>query len=182
MDSFEVNKIAGAVLGALLLTMGLGIVSNGIFAHAKLEKPGYALPGAEVEPAAGKTPAASDAVEVPLPDLLAKADSKKGESLAKACLTCHSFDKGGPAKVGPPLWGVVDRPVASIAGFSYSEAIKGKGGTWTFDAINHFITNPKAYAPGTKMAFGGEKDPGKRADIEAYLRTLSDSPAPLPTK
>ena len=111
--------------------------------------------------------------------LLAAADPKKGEGLVKPCATCHSFEKGGAAKVGPPLYGVVGRPIAST-GFAYSDALKGKGGNWSFENLNEFITAPANFAKGTKMAFAGEKDPKKRADIEAYLRSLADTPAPLP--
>ena len=105
---------------------------------------------------------------------------KKGEGYAKACATCHNFEKGGAAKVGPPLYGVLNRPVASLAGFDYSDALKKKGGTWSFDEIFKFIGNPKGDVPGTKMGYAGEKDAQRRADIEAYLRSLADSPAPLP--
>jgi cytochrome c len=177
MDSFEFNKIAGAVLGTLLFVMGLGIFSDALFHHAPPKMAGYNLPSAEAEGAAAATPAAA---AVPLPELLAKADPKKGEALTKPCSACHTFDKGGANKVGPNLYGVVNRPTASVAGFAYSDSLKGKGGAWSFENIDHFITNPKGYASGTKMAYGGEKDAGRRADIIDYLRTLSDSPAPLP--
>jgi cytochrome c len=179
MDSFEFNKIAGAVLGTLLFVMGLNLFSEAIFSHSPPKVPGYDLPSAEEKPA-GEAQAAVAAPAVSLPKLLAAADPKKGEGLTKACSACHVFDKGGTAKVGPPLYGVVDRPVAEVAGFAYSDALKGKGGKWTFDALNNFIDNPKSAVPGTKMTYAGEKDPAKRADILAYLRTLSDSPAPLP--
>ena len=179
MASNEFNKIAGAVLGTLLFTMATGIVSDGIFSSAKPKLAGYALPGAEESHGAG-TAQAAVAPSEPLPVLLAKADPKKGEGNAKACTACHSFEKGGGPKVGPALYGVVERPVASVAGFSYSEVLKAKGGAWSFDALDAFVTNPKAYASGTKMAYAGEKDAGKRADILAYLRSLSDSPAALP--
>jgi cytochrome c len=109
------------------------------------------------------------------------ADAKRGEGLVKPFATCHSFDKGGAAKVGPPLYGVVTRKVAGLD-FAYSEALKGKGGAWEFNALNEFITAPASYVKGTKMAYGGEKDAKKRADILAYLRTLSDAPAPIPAK
>ena len=178
MDSFEFNKIAGALLGTLLLTMGLGLFSDVLFYHPKPAKPGFELPAAAEGGATEAT--APEAAAEPLPVLLAKADAKKGEGYAKACATCHTFDKGGAAKVGPNLYGVVNRPVGSMAGFAYSEAIQKKGGTWSFDEIFKFIANPKGYAPGTKMGYAGEKDPQRRADIEAYLRTLADSPAPLP--
>lgn len=177
MDSFEFNKIAGALLGTLLFVMGLGIFSDAIFHRGAPKTAGYDLPVAEAEGAAGAAPAAA---AEPLPVLLAKADAKKGEALVKPCSACHTFDKGGANKVGPHLYGVVNRATASVDGFAYSDSLKGKGGQWSFDNIDHFIANPKGYASGTKMAYGGEKDPSRRADIIAYLRTLADSPAPLP--
>ena len=179
MDSFEVNKIAGGVLGTLLFTMALGLFAGSIYSPPNPAKPGYDLPSAMAE-GGGEAQAATAAPAEALPVLLAKADVGKGASLAKACGACHNFEKGAGAKVGPPLWGVLGRPVASIANFSYSEALKGKGGAWDYDKINTFITDPKGYAPGTKMTFAGEKDPMKRADIIDYLHTLADDPQPLP--
>ncbi len=178
MDSFEFNKIAGAVLGTLLFLMGLGIFSDAVFHHGVPKQPGYALPVAETASAGGA--AASAEAAVPLPQLLAKADAKKGEALIKPCTACHVFDKGGAAKVGPALYGIVNRPIAGAAGFAYSDSLKGKGGAWSFDSLDHFIANPKGFASGTKMAYGGEKDAARRADILAYLRSLSDSPVALP--
>lgn len=178
MDSFEFNKIAGAVLGTLLITMGLGITSGFVFAPPVPAKPGYVLPDAPAQETA-KGEAATATAE-PLPILLAKADVGKGQALAKACGACHNFEKGAAAKVGPPLYGVVGRQVASIEGFAYSDGIKAKGGTWSLEEINKFITNPKAYIAGTKMGYAGEESPEKRADILDYLHTLSDNPAPLP--
>ena len=171
-------KYALTILPALLATMALGVISNGIFAPTIPAKPGYDLPGAVAETAAA--PAAGGGAEEPLPVLLAKADPARGQADTKACQACHSFDMGGVAKVGPPLWGVVGRPVASIAGFGYSEGIKAMGGNWDYAGINKLITNPKLDIAGTKMSYPGEPDPHKRADILAYLQTLSDAPVPFP--
>lgn len=178
MDSFEFNKVAGGVLGTLLVTMGLGLFSGYVFSAPTLNKPGYELPNAPAEDTA--EPAATAEAAQPLPVLLAKADVHKGQADVKVCGACHNFEKGAAAKVGPPLYGVVNRQVASIGGFDYSAALKGKGGNWTLDDINKFITNPKGYLSGTKMGFAGEGNPNKRADILAYLNSLSDSPQPLP--
>lgn len=177
MDSFELNKIAGAVLGTLLFLMGLGIFSDAIFHTGIPAKPGYDLPVAEEASAGG---AAAAAPAVPLPELLAKADPKRGETLVKPCAACHAFDQSGANKVGPGLYEVVNRPIASHAGFAYSDSLKSKGGNWTYDNLDHFIAAPKGFASGTKMAYGGEKDPARRADILAYLRSLAPTPAPLP--
>lgn len=179
MDSFEVNKIAGAVLGTLLLTMALGLFSGFIYAPPVPTKAGYELPVA-AEETGGEGAAKTAAPAEPLPALLSHADVAKGHAFAKACGACHNFEKGAGPKVGPPLYGVVGRDVASVEGFAYSDALKGKGGKWDYDKINAFITSPKAYAPGTKMTFAGESDPVKRADIIDYLHTLSDNPEPLP--
>ena len=177
MQTTNSNKIAMALLGVLLLTKGLAVFSNAIYAPPTLAKPGYALPGGTETASA---PAAAAPAEVPLPVLLAKADPAKGQADTKVCQSCHSFEKGAAAKVGPPLYGVVGRPVASIAGFGYSDGLKAKGGNWSFEDINKFITKPSAYMAGTKMTYPGESDPAKRADILAYLQTLSDNPVPFP--
>jgi cytochrome c len=176
MDLFQLNKIAGAVLGTLLFVQVVALTSDAIFSQHKPAKPGDNLPAAQE----AAVPEAKSAPEVPLPQLLAKADPKKGEDETKPCQACHNFEKGAGVKIGPPLWGVVGRPRASVPGFDYSAAMKAKGGTWTFDELFQFIKDPQAYIPGTKMTFTGEPDPQKRADIIAYLRTLSDNPLPLP--
>ena len=178
MDHAYVNRFSLAALGSVLFAMLLVAFSNLVISPKTPAVPGYALPtsGAATAPAAeNKAPP-----EEPLPALLAKADAKKGEQDAKVCQTCHNFEKGAGPKIGPPLWGVVGRPMASVPGFSYSDSLKGVGGDWTYEAVNKMITNPKSEASGTKMAFPGEKDPQKRADILAYLQTLSDSPVPFP--
>jgi cytochrome c len=112
--------------------------------------------------------------------LIAAADPAHGQTVAKKCLTCHSFEQGGPAKVGPNLWNVVGGPHAHMEGFRYSEAMKSSGGTWDYAALDQYLLNPKAYIPGNRMAFPGIKKPEDRAAVIAYLRTLSDNPVPLP--
>jgi cytochrome c len=169
-------QILGAICGAILFALFAALLGNGMVRTATPDKPGFDLPSGVAAPAQ----AAASAEAVPLATLLAKADPARGQALTKVCATCHSFDKGAAAKVGPNLYNVVDRAKGSEAGFGYSDAMKAKGGKWTFEDLNAFITSPKTFVDGTKMGFGGEPDASKRADIIVYLRSLSDSPAPLP--
>ena len=179
MDSFEWNKIAGAVLGTGLLVFGLKIVGSGLFAGETPAKPGYLIATAEAQSADAKPADAGPAVSIGT--LLAKADKANGESKAKACAACHDFSKGGANKVGPALYGVVGRKIASADGFAYSDNLKSMNAkTWDYEALNGWIKNPKAMAAGTKMAFGGIAKDQDRADILAYLASLSDAPVPFP--
>ncbi len=179
MDSFEFNKIAGAVLGTALVVFGLKAASEVIYYSEKPEKPGFAIEVADAT--GGGETGGEEVAAVSLGTLLAAADPKKGEAAARACAACHTFVKDGPNKVGPNLWNVVDRPHAAVPGFPYSEAMKAKASEpWTFDALNAYIKNPKEQVPGTKMIYGGLKKDTTRADLLAYLATLSDTPKPLP--
>jgi cytochrome c len=112
--------------------------------------------------------------------LLAHADADAGAKDARKCAACHNFEEGGPAKIGPPLWGVVGRDIASVEGFKYSDALTGKEGAWDYQKLDAFLAEPRGWAKGTKMAFAGVKKPEERADVIAYLRSLSHDPAPLP--
>jgi cytochrome c len=175
--NIETNKIAGAVFGTLLFVVGVNVVAGGLFSPERPAVPGYDLPAPEETAAAGGQAAAP---EEPLPVLLAKADPAKGQASARKCASCHTFENGGANKVGPNLYGVVGRAVASANGFNFSAALKGKGGEWTYEDLNAFIHNPKQAVPGTIMAFAGIAQAEERANLPAYLRTLSDNPAPLP--
>lgn len=171
------NKITGAVLGTCLLAMGLNVFSGILYTPKRPVIPGYDLPAPEPT-----TPGASDqqAQADPLPIRLASADATKGAGAAKKCGACHIFEKGGPNKIGPNLYGVVARAKGSHEGFAYSSAMKGKGGEWSYDDLDGFLANPKGYVPGTIMAFAGIPNPKERADVLAYLRSLSDSPVAFP--
>jgi cytochrome c len=178
MDSFEINKILGALLFACLCLLSLNLVANAIFTPAKPEKPGYEI--AVPEKAAPGQQVAAVEPDKPVEALLASADPKRGENAAKKCQACHTFEKGGPNRVGPNLWNVYERPRASEAGFNYSAAMKGKPGPWTPEDLYFFLKSPKGFVPGTAMGFAGIPKASERADIIAYLDTLSDSPKPLP--
>jgi cytochrome c len=178
MDSYELNKVLGAVLFTCLVTLTVNIAAGAIFTPKKPEKPGYEIAVPEVAP--GAAPGAPAEPAKPLPELLASADPKKGEASAKKCLTCHTFGKGEPNRVGPNLYGVVGRARASHPGFNYSAAMKSKPGNWTLEEIDHFVANPKGFIPGTTMSFAGVPRATERADLLAYLNTVTDNPAPLP--
>jgi cytochrome c len=177
MNSFELNKIMGALLFTCLSLLSLNIAAGAIFAPHKAEKPGYEIAVQEKAPASEAAPAA---VAVPLPTLMASADVKRGENAAKKCAACHTFEKGGPNRVGPNLFGIVGEPRGAGRGFNFSAAMKAKGGEWTLDDLNHFIQSPKGFVPGTAMGFAGIGKDSERGDILAYLNSLSDSPKPLP--
>jgi cytochrome c len=179
LDSFELNKILGATLGTFLGLHAVHLAAEAIFAPVMPAKPGFDIKVPE-NPATQPSPEARPA-EPPIEQLLANASVERGEMSAGVCKSCHSFEKGGPNLVGPNLWGVVGRPVASVPGFNYSPALKAKGGAWTFNELNKFLTNPRGYVPGTLMTFSGIERPQQRADVIDYLRTLSDNPLPLPS-
>jgi len=180
MDSFERNKILGAVLGTALLVMTVSIVSEAIYEAPELETAAYVIEVPDAPEAGGG--AAGPTVE-PIAVRLQSADVSAGEASARKCAACHSFGQGEPAKVGPNLYGIVGGPTAHMEGFRYSEALQAKhaeGVTWTFENLDHFLENPKGFVPGTAMAFAGLKKPDERADVIDYLRTLAASPLPLP--
>ncbi len=180
MNSYT-NMGVGAFLGTVFVLMSVSIASEGIFHSETPEKEGFAIVAEEAAPAE----AAPEAAATPIAVLLASADAAAGEGVFKKCASCHTVDKGGANKVGPNLYGLVDRPIASHEGFSYSAAMTefSKGGTelWTWDHLNEFLLAPKQHIPGTAMGFAGIKKDDERANLIVYLHTMADSPVPLPT-
>jgi cytochrome c len=185
MDSFELNKIAGAVLATALGVMAISIISEAIYTPAAPAKPGFVIATNEASGGSSQAAAGGGAPAVaPIAARLQTADPKKGAEIAKKCEACHTLDKGQPNKVGPNLYGVVGTPIIRPeTGFNYSQAFQDKGKTgftWTFDNLDTFLTEPRKDIPGTAMSFAGLSKPEDRADVIAYLRTLSDNPVPLP--
>ncbi len=178
MDSFEVNKTVGAILTVGVIAMLSGVIAEALFMKEHSESFAYSIAPSE----AGESMAAQAAPSLePIGPLLAAADAGSGKSVAKKCTACHTFDDGGANKIGPNLWGIVTRAVASHAGYAYSSALKGKSGeAWTYENLSAFLIKPKKWAPGTKMGFAGIKKPRDRANLILYLRSLSGDPAALP--
>lgn len=182
MDSFELNKIIGALLGAVFIVFSVSIVSDAIFDVHAPENPGFIIEVAE----AGDSKVGDDGKKGPAPigPMLASADVDKGQNVFKKCAACHTVDNGGANKVGPNLWDIVNHPVAAVDGFGYSGAMKeyAQGGSvvWDYESLSQFLLAPKKFIKGTAMGFAGLKKEADRANVIAYLRTLSDNPAPLP--
>lgn len=173
------NTIFGWVLFALGLGLGLSILSGKFFHANKPERPeimGYAIEGVVED---GESADSGPSLAM----LLAGADAAAGEQAATArCGTCHSFNSGGPAGTGPNLYGVVGSKIGAHApGFAYSSALKEKGGEWTYENMNLWLTSPRKFANGTKMSFAGLSKGEDRANIIAYLKEMGGGPAfPVP--
>ena len=180
METLEVNKFVGAILVGGLVAMVTGAVAHMLVApkHHEGGEMAAISSGAAPEPSAAPAPAALE----PVSPLLAKADPHKGQQIAVKCQACHDFTKGGPNKIGPNLWGIVGSKPAEVPGYSFSDAMKAREDKpWTYEALNDFLAAPRSFVPGTKMTFAGLPKVEDRADVIAYLHTLSDSPLPLPS-
>ncbi|MAS87285.1 MAG: cytochrome c family protein [Micavibrio sp.] len=178
MNEMEFNKIFAAILVAGIIAMLAGFIAEQFTHGEHLEEDAYVIEVADA-PAGGHGEDAPKGPE-PINAMLASANIDKGAALSKACAACHDFTKGGPNRVGPGLWNVVNRDIGSHEGFAYSAELSEAEGNWTYDNLNAFLYKPKEAHPGTKMNFIGLKKTQDRADLIAWLRTLSDSPAALP--
>jgi len=180
MGGVELNKIAASILLAGLVAMVAGNLSDILYRpNLHPEKRGFQV-SVQENTAGGNPSEPPKPVTFDVHELMAKADPAKGADIAKRCSACHSFEKNGPNKVGPHLWGVLERQKASVEGYSYSQAFLALKGKWDYTDLFHYLYDPKAAVPGNKMGFIGLKKPQEIADVVAYLRTLSDNQTPLP--
>jgi len=186
MDSFEWNKVAGAILSAILLVYVVDVAANSLLRVETLEENVYVVGVKEAEEEAVEEAVESAPTEPTAAEaagalaLLASIDAAAAEKAAGVCKACHSFDKDGPNKVGPNLWGILGAAKASKPGYKYSAALAGLGGAWSYMDLDAYLVAPKDFVPGTKMSFGGVKKTNARAAVIAFLRSLSDDPIPLP--
>lgn len=179
MNTNQLTKIAAAIVMSLLALIVIGKLTSFVYAPQTPEKPGFEVAFEDTS----DTEHAEEAPKVDLAALMAVANAAKGETVAKKCVACHTFEKAGKAKAGPNLYDVLNREIASIDGYKYSKAFvakKAEGTKWGYDELFDFFKKPKAFIKGTAMTFGGIKKEGQRADLIAFLRSLSDDPAELP--
>lgn len=178
MSSF--NMFSMAILLALVIVKGADLIADGLVnPQIILAKNSYVVEGVGQKPAAGASKDQGPILEMVEP-LLASASVDNGVKVAKKCLQCHSLEKGGKAKTGPNLWNIVDRKIGVVEGYSYSTAMKNYEGKWTFAKLNDYLYKPRNSIPGTKMSFAGLKKVQDRADLIAYLTSLSDAPKAFP--
>ncbi|MGZ6009181.1 MAG: c-type cytochrome [Rhizomicrobium sp.] len=182
MDSWEWNKIAGAVLGTLIFVLVIRFATESIFTVEPPAKEAYHVEGVVTTASTGGGAAAAPAEEA-LPDfgtVLPAADVKAGQAVAARCQQCHDISKGGPDKIGPELWNVIGRARASETTFSYSSAMMADHTPWSYALLFKYLKSPQAMVPGTKMSFAGLRSSDDRVNLLAYLRTQEDTPAPIP--
>lgn len=183
MNGFELNKIFAALVLAMLVAYLAGFIAKEVTHPEIPEKIAFPVADLKIAEAAPADTGAPAAKADPIEPLLAAADPAAGQKVSRACTACHGFEKDAPNKVGPHLWGIVGRTVAEVTDFAYSDGMKSHHDRkWSYEELNQFLFHPKIHVPGTKMAYAGLKDAKDRANLIAWLRTLADSPVPLPAK
>ena len=179
MDSFEINKIVGAILLVALLVIGIGKLSDVIFHVEKPKTPSYAV---DVEEATIISSSTKESVEekIDIAALMALGDLAHGEKVFKKCAACHSIVKGGKNNIGPALYNVVGRKIGVVEDYKYSKALASYDKEWTFEELNGYLIKPAKWIKGTKMAFAGLRKEKDRASVIKYLNQNSDNPLQLP--
>ena len=177
MDTYDLTRFFGALCGSLLLFLGVTYLLEGVYEAHEMHEPAYAV--APLEDGSSAVDAAAEA-EPDIATLLQTADVARGEKLFKRCAACHQAENSTRHGVGPALWGIVGRDIASLDGFAYSSTLSELEGEWDWDRMAAFLTNPRGWAPGTKMSFAGLKKGTDLASVLLWLNGKSDSPLDLP--
>ena len=181
MDSFELNKIIGAVLLTALIIIGIGKFTDILFHVEKPKESAYKVEGLEVASTTASGQEAAKVVEaVDIKALLAMGDLAHGEKVFKKCTACHMIAAGGKNMIGPNLWSVIGRQAGIVSDYKYSKAMVAYGKEWTFEEMNSYLIKPQTYVKGTKMAFAGLRKEKDRASVILYMNSKSDSPKALP--
>ena len=175
MNSFEINKIITAILFTVLIIYGIGKISDIIFDVKEQNIVAY-----KVETPEGSAVQASSKSSIDISAFLATGDVKHGEKVFKKCAACHSVAQGGGNKIGPKLWNVMFRPVASVTDYKYSKALLDYKKEWSWEEMNGFLIKPSKWIKGNKMGFAGLKDEKDRSSVILYLNENSDDPKQLP--
>ena len=181
MDSFELNKIIGAILLTALIVIGIGKFTDFLFHIEKPENSAYKVEGLEVQSStSSKVVEAKVEEKIDIGQLLAMGDLAHGEKVFKKCGACHMIASGGKNMIGPNLWSVIGRTAGSVSDYKYSKAMVAYGKEWTFEEMNGYLIKPASYIKGTKMAFAGLRKEKDRASVILYLNSKSDNPLPTP--
>ena len=181
MDSFEINKIIAAILLTVLIVIGIGKFTDVLFHVEKPKESAYKIEGLEMAPTQASASSEMKAEEkINIAELLALGDIAHGEKVFKKCSACHLVNKGGENKIGPALYGVIGRKVASKQDYKYSKAMAAYDKDWTFEEMNGYLKKPQSHIKGTKMAFAGLRKEKDRASVILYLNQNSDNPLALP--
>ncbi len=169
-DTMTSTKILGGFCGAFLIFLLGGFFAEFIYHEPKAHGDGEHHQAYTID--TGDDHGGEEVAEVPFAEVYAAADAGAGEKLFRQCKACHSIEDGKNG-TGPSLYGIVDRAVGSADGYGYSGKLVAVASEWTPENLNGFIENPKAYAPGTKMSYKGMKDVEDRANLIAWLNSIS---------
>ena len=181
MDSFELNKIIGAILLTALIVIGIGKFTDVLFHVEKPEQSAYKVEGLEVATSSSSVETSEKVIEVvDIKALLAMGDLAHGEKVFKKCSACHMIAAGGKNMIGPNLWNVIGRTAGSVSDYKYSKAMVAYAKEWSFEEMNSYLIKPQAYIKGTKMAFAGLRKEKDRASVILYMNSKGDNPKPLP--
>ena len=182
MSGLEVNKILASIFVAFIVIGLISILGDAIINgnnNQQVEN-AYYIDISEMETNDVVTNTQNEEISEQISMFLTSGSFEKGEKLFKKCSACHSYQKGSANKVGPNLWNIINRPKASVQGFTYSKALAEFSGNWGYEELSQFLYKPKEYIQGTKMNFSGLKKVQDRADLLLFLREQADIPAEIP--